>query len=249
MGLSVCIVEQPRLDPSPLARRFAGFTQAELRFGSGFTRRWRGRLLGRQQHCQNRRVGVADRSTPTRLTMLVTVPSASASTHAARCSRPRCGKPGSKTQPDAAPSIRAVTVWSPRADGASSGLVVAVRRSARAVPRTRPPRCPPPEPGRRCPVGVYPAIPPAPRKWWWSRATREVMRRGRPWSEVGPTLWWSPATDPRRRSLQCPAGMERAISTARLEGSISPPRLCNYGATLNDSQMRHNSGSVRNSMG
>src|ERR1700754_4664905 len=42
-------------------------------------------------------------STPTRLTIDVTVPSASASTHAARCSRPRYGSPGSSTQPDAAP--------------------------------------------------------------------------------------------------------------------------------------------------
>ena len=42
-------------------------------------------------------------STPTRLTIDVTVPSASASTHAARCSRPRWGRPGSSTQPDAAP--------------------------------------------------------------------------------------------------------------------------------------------------
>src|SRR6476619_578316 len=42
-------------------------------------------------------------STPTRLTIDVTVPSASASTQAARCSRPRCGSPGSSTQPDAAP--------------------------------------------------------------------------------------------------------------------------------------------------
>src|SRR3954470_919166 len=42
-------------------------------------------------------------STPTRLTIEVTVPSASASTHAARCSRPRCGSPGRSTQPDAAP--------------------------------------------------------------------------------------------------------------------------------------------------
>ena len=42
-------------------------------------------------------------STPTRLIMLVTVPSASASTHAARCSSPRWGRPGSRTHPEAAP--------------------------------------------------------------------------------------------------------------------------------------------------
>lgn len=43
-------------------------------------------------------------SMPTRLTMDVTVPSASASTHAARCSNPRWGRPGSRTQPEAAPA-------------------------------------------------------------------------------------------------------------------------------------------------
>ena len=42
-------------------------------------------------------------STPTRLTIDVMVPSASASTHAARCSNPRYGNPGSSTHPDAAP--------------------------------------------------------------------------------------------------------------------------------------------------
>src|SRR6185312_6983243 len=42
-------------------------------------------------------------STPTRLTIDVTVPSDSASTHAARCSSPRWGRPGSSTHPDAAP--------------------------------------------------------------------------------------------------------------------------------------------------
>ena len=42
-------------------------------------------------------------STPTRLTMPVTVPSASASTQAARCSNPRWGRPGSSTHPEAAP--------------------------------------------------------------------------------------------------------------------------------------------------
>src|SRR6478735_12049909 len=43
-------------------------------------------------------------STPTRLTIEVMVPSASASTQAARCSRPRWGRPGSNTQPEAAPA-------------------------------------------------------------------------------------------------------------------------------------------------
>lgn len=42
-------------------------------------------------------------STPTRLTIEVMVPSASASTQAARCSNPKYGKPGSSTHPDAAP--------------------------------------------------------------------------------------------------------------------------------------------------
>ena len=42
-------------------------------------------------------------STPTRLTIDVIVPSASASTQAARCSSPRYGKPGSNTHPEAAP--------------------------------------------------------------------------------------------------------------------------------------------------
>src|SRR5580658_9593281 len=42
-------------------------------------------------------------STPTRLTIDVIVPSASASTQAARCSSPRYGRPGSSTQPEAAP--------------------------------------------------------------------------------------------------------------------------------------------------
>src|SRR5580693_578097 len=42
-------------------------------------------------------------STPTRLTIEVIVPSASASTQAARCSSPRYGSPGSSTHPDAAP--------------------------------------------------------------------------------------------------------------------------------------------------
>ena len=42
-------------------------------------------------------------STPTRLTIDVTVPSASASTQAARCSSPRYGNPGRSTHPDAAP--------------------------------------------------------------------------------------------------------------------------------------------------
>src|SRR4029450_6069022 len=42
-------------------------------------------------------------SPPTRLTIDVTVPSASASTQAARCSKPRYGSPGSSTHPDAAP--------------------------------------------------------------------------------------------------------------------------------------------------
>src|SRR5581483_7479464 len=45
-------------------------------------------------------------STPTRLTIDVTVPSASASTHAARCSRPRCGSPGG--------------VWSAKCPGATA---------------------------------------------------------------------------------------------------------------------------------
>src|ERR1700757_2793479 len=71
-------------------------------------------------------------STPTRLTIEVTVPSASASTHAARCSSPRCGNPGSSTHPDAAPAhsgsdetvsaggcsiIRAGGVWSAKYPG------------------------------------------------------------------------------------------------------------------------------------
>src|ERR1700756_2670893 len=74
-------------------------------------------------------------STPTRLTIEVTVPSPSAATQAARCSSPRCGNPGSSTHPDAAPAhsgsdgtvsdggcsiIRAGGVWSAKYPGASA---------------------------------------------------------------------------------------------------------------------------------
>src|SRR5581483_1501887 len=74
-------------------------------------------------------------STPTRLTIDVTVPSASASTHAARCSRPRCGSPGNSTHPDATPAhsgsegtvsdggcsiISAGGVWSAKCPGATA---------------------------------------------------------------------------------------------------------------------------------
>ena len=64
-----------------------------------------GLTLRGRQHRHNRGVGIADRihADPT-VHRGVTVPSGLVSAQAARCSRPRCGIPGSSTHPDAAPA-------------------------------------------------------------------------------------------------------------------------------------------------
>ena len=133
-------------------------------------------------------------STPTRLTIEVMVPSDSASTQAARCSRPRCGRPGSSTHPDAAPEHSGSDGIVSEGGCSISRPAAGGPRNAPVAPRIRRPRCLRPARGRRCRVAADPEAPREPRKWLWWRAIRVAMRRGPRRSAAGPTPWSSPAT-------------------------------------------------------
>lgn len=154
-----------------------------------------------KQHCQNCVSGWLIGSTPTRLTIDVMVPSASASTQAARCSNPRYGNPGSSTHPDAAPVHSGSDGVVSEGDAASAMQGVDDQRNILAELLIHRRRCPRPAPDRRSPARVRRATLRGHQTPLWWRASRATTRPELRPSAAGPTLWSNQANVQRSRTL------------------------------------------------